>query len=112
MQIKSVQNNNYKTNFTGKIIDTYALRKFKSGLSEIEVDTFEKYIKDVEKVDDGKKFVYEPTIIGNRKFAKIYELDNNGNTIEPHKFADDGKNPISVFKQMADWYKVRSKNIN
>lgn len=105
MQIDSVKFSNLNPNFGGQIVDTYALRKFKSGLSHIEADTFEKYISDVEKVNDNKKYVFKPILTGNSKIYKIHRVDKNGNPINPPLFVDYGKNPMNIFKQIANRYK-------
>lgn len=109
MQVQRVQNH---TNFTGKFVDNYALRKFIAGLDTLEADTFAKCVKDIEQVNDGKKFVYMPLLTGEMRVAKIHELNKNGEPIYPAKFANkEGKKPINVFEQMASWYKSYGKDI-
>ena len=110
-KIMQINNINSNQNFTAKLIDTYALRKFKAGLSEIQADTFEKIIKDIETVNDGKKFIYNPILIGNNKINRIHEVDANGKIINPPKFVDYEGKSLNIFEQMSSWYKNHSKII-
>lgn len=112
MRIERVQNydSNLNKNFTGSLVDNYPLRKFKGSLSAVDADIFEKYIGIIQSVDDGKKFVYKPELIGNNLFAKIYEVDKNGNLINPPRFVVHKKNPMALFKQLANWYVKRAKS--
>ncbi len=106
MQVGSIYNcKKSNQNFTAKLVDSYALRKLKAGLSNIEADTFEKYVKDIEAVNDGKNFIYKPTLIGNNKIAKIYEINKQETPIDPPLFVDFKGRSLEVFKQMADWYR-------
>ncbi len=109
MQVQIVKNsyyNNSNSNFTAELVDTYALRKFKAGLTPIEFDKFGKYIADIESINDGKFFEYKSLFVGKQKIDKIHEIDNNGKAINPPMFLNCGEgNSLGVFKQMADWYK-------
>lgn len=106
MQVQKVQNNfSCSQTFKGEIVDTYALRKLKAGLSDVEADCFEKCIKEINKVKDGKFYEYKPSIVGNNKTYKIYKLDKNGNEIDPPMFVDSGERPVKVFEQLSNWYK-------
>ena len=106
MQVVNSYNSNQ--NFTAKIIDSFALRKFKASLSNAEADTFEKYVKDIEKINDGKKFIYESLIIGNNKVSKIHEINQNGQIARTPIILDFKSNPMKIFEILANLYKSAS----
>lgn len=110
MQIQKAQNNcGLNQTFTAKMVDTYALRKLKTKMSAEELDIFEKCMKDIENINDGKFFEYRPVIVGNNMIAKIHRLDKNGTAIDPPMFINCGDSKIDVFSKMADWYSCMSK---
>lgn len=112
MQVQGVKyNNSFEQSFTAKIANTYALRKFRAGLRATELDSFDVYIKDIEKVNDGKIYEYKPLLIGNNVIAKIHELDKNGNLINPPALIDYTKKPLNVFKQLANRYRNYAKHL-
>lgn len=104
MQVDSVKNIGANCSFKGIIVDTSALRKFKSGLNAIEFNKFEKYVKDIENIDDGKRYIYAPIIMGDTQISKIYKINENDIPISPPLFIDYGKKPLNIFKQLADMY--------
>ena len=103
MQINRVQNNNI--NFKGQFIENEALRKLKTGLTSAQVDTVEKYIKDIEKINDNKTFVYDSLTIGNKIISKIHIMSIHGYLIKQPLFVEFGENPVNIFEQIANWYK-------
>ena len=91
--------------FTGKIVNNYALKMLKAGLSHTDADKFEKYVNDIEKINDGKLFIYSPTLSGNYKVGKIHRADKFGNPINPPMFYEKNGNSLHLFKQLHKWYK-------
>jgi len=104
MRIQNIQSGYDNQNFKAKLVDTYAMRKIKAGLTSREADTFEKYVNIIEKVKDDKTYVYDALLAGNNRVYKIHEIDKNGNLINPALFADYGKNPLNPLKQLARRY--------
>jgi len=105
MLINNFTNYSNSQNFTGNVVDTYALRKFKAGLSSVEMDTFEKYIADIEKVNDGKNFLFAPVLTGNSKFSKIHRVDKDGKAIFPPVLFENKGNSLDLFKRLSELYK-------
>lgn len=103
MQINRIQNNNI--NFKGKFIENDALIKLKKRLTSEQTDVVEKCIKDVKEINDNKTFVYDSLTIGNKIISKIHIMDIYGNMIKQPLFIEFGQNPVSIFEQIANWYK-------
>ena len=103
MQINKVQNNNI--NFKGKFIENNALQTLKTRLTSVQADTVEKYIKDIEKINDNKTFVYDSITLGNKTISKIHIMGINGKIIKLPLFIEFEGNPVNIFEQMANWYK-------
>lgn len=103
MQINRIQNNNI--NFKGKFIENDALLKLKKRLTSEQTDVVEKCIKDVKEINDNKTFIYDSLTIGNKIISKIHIMDIYGNMIKQPLFIEFGQNPVSIFEQIANWYK-------
>ena len=112
MQVQRVQNNNYNTNFNGTIKPNKALQELKEGLSPIQLKKLGEYIDTVESVKDGKTFVYKLVPIAeNKKMIPTisqeiaYDGFHDKLTTAPIFRHTEGKDPINVFKQLANLYK-------
>ena len=103
MRISRFQN--YNINMKGQFIENDELKKLKKRLTSEQVDVIEKNIKDIEKVNDNKKFVYDSLTVGNKIISKIHIMDLNGYLIKLPLFIDFGENPVNIFEQMGNWYK-------
>ena len=103
MQINRIQNNNI--NFKGKFIENDALLRLKKRLTSEQTDVVEKCIKDVKEINDNKTFIYDSLTIGNKIISKIHIMDIYGNMIKQPLFIEFGQNPVSIFEQIANWYK-------
>ena len=103
MKINRIQSNN--TKFKGQIIENDALRKLKAGLTSAQLETVEKYINDIKKINDNKTFVYDSLTVGEKMISKIHIMDKQGHLIKLPLFIEFDKNPIKIFKQMTNWYK-------
>ena len=103
MQINRIQNNNI--NFKGKFIENDALLKLKKRLTSEQTDVVEKCIKDVKEINDNKTFIYDSLTIGNKIISKIHIMDIYGNMIKQPLFIEFGQNQVSIFEQIANWYK-------
>jgi len=113
MQVQRVQNNNnYKTNFNGTFKNNKPLQELKEGLSPIQLKKLGEYIDTVESVKDGKTYVYKlVSIAENKKMVPTisqeiaYDGFHDKLTTAPIYRDTEGKDPINVFKQLADLYK-------
>ncbi|MBO6087621.1 hypothetical protein J6P92_04655 [bacterium] len=112
MQVQRVQNNNYNTNFKGTIKNNKALQELKAGLAPIQLKKLGEYIDTVESVKDGKTFVYKLVPIAENKTMVptisqeiAYDRFHDKLTTAPIFRDTDKKDPLNVFKQLADLYK-------
>ena len=106
MQVQKIQNNNnYNTNFKAEIVDTAALRVFKSGLSKRQKTIFDSYVSTIKGSKDKHKYIFEYIQILNpkkgKKLATISVQKRDKTIVHPAMFTDDAKNGMKLFEKLA-----------
>ncbi len=105
MQVNNIKNSTFlNAAFAGKILDTSTLQKFKSELSSADAKKFAKYVDEIEKVDDGKRYIYAPIMVGDNQISKIYTANENDIPVSPPMFVDYSGKPLNLFKQLYNLY--------
>lgn len=105
MQVQKINNKN--TNFGAKIASTPALKNFKSGLNDVQMDAFKKQAEMINALKDNRTFYYSIDRIDKK--AIIYE---NEFPVNKRSVAVLFSSPIEkageLFKSLAEYCKFES----